>query len=61
MHCSHLHYTYTVYKMACMSDRRLTESLCVRVAYCSLVSVVLSPVGKCTGLYLGNVGKGILN
>lgn len=47
--------------MACMSDRRLTESLCVRVAYCSLVSIVLSPVGKCTGLYLGNVGKGILN
>jgi len=40
-------------------DRRLTVSLSVRVAYFSLVSIILSPVGKCTGLQLGNVGNGI--
>ena len=44
-----------------MSDGRLTESSCVRVAYFSLVSIAFSPVGKCTGLNLGHVGKGILN
>ena len=44
-----------------MSGRRLTESPCVRVAYFSLVSIVLSPFVKCTGLHLGNVGNGILN
>jgi len=44
-----------------MSDRRLTEFLCVGVAYCGLVRIVSSAVGKCTGLHLGKVGKGILN
>ena len=44
-----------------MSDGRLTESPCVRVAYFSLVSIVLSPLWNGTGMHLGNVGKGILN
>ena len=58
---SHPHYTYTIYKLAHMSDGRLTESPCVRVAYFSLVSIVLSPLWNGTGMHLGNVGKGILN
>jgi hypothetical protein len=61
VHLSNVHYTYTIYKLAHMSYRRLTESPCVRVAYISVVSIVLNPVGKWTCLHLGNVGKGILN